>query len=317
LTVAELPTQLRKLLAAPLSLGQLRRDESLLQHSQFGVGGPADWYWEPASLALVPDLMALCEELEFPCTVLGAGSNCLILDGGIRGLVLKFPASRAVHQGDGLVRLQAGSMMPRAAFDTAYLGLSGLAFGVGIPGTAGAAVAGNAGAFGSEVGEILETAEVVLPGGEVMRFSAQDLRISYRHSALQDPPLKGAVVTEVWLRLGFGDKETARQEVRRVMSERKAAQPTGVRSLGSTFKNPDGEHAGRLLDGCGLKGVTVGGAQVSTEHANFICNLGGARAVDVLALTDLMRQRVRKQFGVELELEIIPVGSPDFRQRSS
>jgi UDP-N-acetylmuramate dehydrogenase len=317
LTVAELPTQLRQLLAEPLSLGQIRRDEPLLQHSQFGVGGPADWYWEPASPALVPDLLALCGELDWPCTVLGAGSNCLILDGGIPGLVLKFPAIRAEHQGDGLVRLQAGSMMPRAAFDTAYLGLSGLAFGVGIPGTAGAAVAGNAGAFGSEVGEILESAEVVLPSGEVMRFSAQDLRISYRHSALQDPPLKGAVVTEVWLRLSPGDKETARQEVRRVMSERKASQPTGVRSLGSTFKNPDGAHAGRLLDSCGLKGITVGGAQVSTEHANFICNLGGARAADVLALTDLMRQRVRKQFGVELELEIIPVGSPDFRQRSS
>ena len=127
----------------------------------------------------------------------------------------------------------------------AYLGLSGLAFGVGIPGTAGAAAAGNAGAFGGEVGEILESAEVVLPGGDVMRFAADDLRLSYRHSALQDPPLKGAVVTEVWLRLGLGEKETARLEVRRIMSERKASQPTGVRSLGSTFKNPDGERAGR------------------------------------------------------------------------
>jgi UDP-N-acetylmuramate dehydrogenase len=317
LTAAELPSQLRQLLAEPLSLGQLRRDEPLAQHSQFGVGGPADWYWEPASVALVPDLLALCQELDFPCSVLGAGSNCLILDGGIRGLVLKFPGIRAVHEGGGLVRLQAGSMMPRAAFDTAYLGLSGLAFGVGIPGTAGAAAAGNAGAFGGEVGEILESAEVVLPGGDVMRFAADDLRLSYRHSALQDPPLKGAVVTEVWLRLGLGEKETARLEVRRIMSERKASQPTGVRSLGSTFKNPDGERAGRLLDASGLKGVSVGGAQVSTEHANFICNLGGARAVDVLALTDLMRQRVQEQFGVELELEIIPVGSPDFRQRSS
>jgi UDP-N-acetylmuramate dehydrogenase len=141
--------------------------------------------------------------------------------------------------------------------------------------------------------------------------------MTYRHSALQDPPLKGAVVTVVWLQLGLGDREAARQEVRRIMSERKAAQPTGVRSLGSTFKNPDEEHAGRLLDACGLKGATVGAAQVSLQHANFICNLGGALAADVLALTDVMRQRVREQFGVELELEIIPVGSPDFRQRSS
>jgi UDP-N-acetylmuramate dehydrogenase len=317
LTSAELPVQLRQLLAEPLDLGQIRRDEPLSHHSQFGVGGPADWYWEPTAVALLPDLMHLCEELGFSCTVLGAGSNCLILDGGIRGLVLKFPQTRVVHQGGGQVRLQAGSMMPRAAFDTAYQGLTGLAFGVGIPGTAGAAVAGNAGAFGTEISEILESVEVVLPGGDVLRLSPQDLRMSYRHSALQDAPLKGAVVTEVWLRLGLGDRESARQEVRRIMSERKAAQPTGVRSLGSTFKNPDEEHAGRLLDACGLKGVTLGAAQVSPEHANFICNLGGALAADVLALTDLMRQRVREQFGVELELEIIPVGSPDIRQRSS
>ncbi|MGA7088842.1 MAG: UDP-N-acetylmuramate dehydrogenase [Candidatus Dormiibacterota bacterium] len=317
MTSPELPAQLRQLLAETLRLGQIRRDEPLARHSQFGVGGPADWYWEPASVALLPDLLHLCEELSFACTVLGAGSNCLILDGGIRGLVLKFPATRVVPQGDGQVCLQAGSMMPRAAFDTAYLGLVGLAFGVGIPGTAGAAVAGNAGAFGTEVKEILESVEVVLPGGDVLRLSAQDLRMSYRHSALQDPPLKGAVVTVVRLRLSLGDRETARQEVRRIMSERKAAQPTGVRSLGSTFKNPDEERAGRLLDACGLKGATVGAAQVSPQHANFICNLGGARAADVLALTDVMRQRVREQFGVELELEIIPVGSPDFRQRSS
>jgi UDP-N-acetylmuramate dehydrogenase len=317
LTSAELPLQLRQLLAEPLRLGQIGRDELLARHSQFGVGGPADWYWEPASVALLPDVLHLCADLGFSCTVLGAGSNCLILDGGIRGLVLKFPATRVVHQGDGQVRLQAGSMMPRAAFDTAYLGLMGLAFGVGIPGTAGAAVAGNAGAFGTEVKEILERVEVVLPGGDVLQLSAQDLRMSYRHSALQDPPLKGAVVTEAWLRLALGDREAARQEVRQIMSERKAAQPTGVRSLGSTFKNPDEEHAGRLLDACGLKGARVGAAEVSPQHANFICNLGGALAADVLALAGVMRQRVREQFGVELELEIIPVGSPDFRQRSS
>ncbi|MGA8426393.1 MAG: UDP-N-acetylmuramate dehydrogenase [Candidatus Dormiibacterota bacterium] len=317
MTSAELPLQLRQLLAEPLSRGQIRPDEPLSLHSQFGVGGPADWYWEPAAVALLPDLMHLCQVLSIPCTVLGAGSNCLILDGGIRGLVLKFPATRVVHQGAGQVLLQAGSMMPRAAFDTAYLGLMGLAFGVGIPGTAGAAVAGNAGAFGTEVKDILEGAEVVLPGGDVLHLTAQDLRMSYRHSALQEAPLQGAVVTEIWLRLGLGDREAARQEVRRIMSERKAAQPTGVRSLGSTFKNPDEEHAGRLLEASGLKGATVGAAQVSPQHANFICNLGGAIAADVLALTDLMRQRVREQFGVELELEIIPIGSPDFRQRSS
>ena len=312
-----LPSRLRQLLAVPLRQGELRPDEPLGRHSQFGVGGPADWYWEPAAAAALPDLLGLCQELEFPCTILGAGSNCLILDGGVRGLVLKFPAARVEHQGDGLVTLQAGAMLPRAAFDSAYQGLLGLAFGVGIPGTAGAAAAGNAGAFGGELGEILESVEAVLPGGDVLRLSAEDIRPRYRRTALQEPPLEGAVVTQVWLRLQIADSDSARADVRRVMAERKASQPTGVRSLGSTFKNPAEDSAGRLLDACGLKGIRIGEAQVSSQHANFICNLGGARAVDVLALTDLMRQRVRERFGVELELEIIPVGSPDFHPRSS
>ncbi|HUY09639.1 MAG TPA: UDP-N-acetylmuramate dehydrogenase [Candidatus Dormibacteraeota bacterium] len=307
-----LPGPLRQLLAEPLARGELTADELLAKHSQFGVGGPADWYWEPVSTVLLPDVLRLGQELDFPCTVLGAGSNCLILDGGIRGLVLKFPATRAIHEGEGIVRLQAGAMLPRAAFDTAYQGLLGLAFGVGIPGTAGAAAAGNAGAFGGEVGEILDSVEAVLPGGDVMRLAPEDLRSRYRRTSLQEGPLEGAVVTQVWLRLREGDAAAARQDVRRVMVERKVSQPTGVRSLGSTFKNPGEETAGRLIDSCGLKGLQIGAAQVSPQHANFICNLGGARATEVLALTDLIRQRVRERFGVELELEIIPVGSPDF-----
>ncbi len=314
---ASLPAPLPELLGEPLSRGELRADEPLGKHSQFGVGGPADWYWEPASAALLPDVLRLCSELDFPCTVLGAGSNCLILDGGIRGLVLKFPATRVEHQGEGLVCLQAGALLPRAAFDTAYQGLLGLAFGVGIPGTAGAAAAGNAGAFGGEIGEILESLEAVLPGGDVLRLSPDDLRPRYRRTALQETSLQGAMVTQVWLRLREGEVASARLDVRRVMRERKASQPSGVRSLGSTFKNPTEEKAGQLIDACGLKGFQVGAAQVSPQHANFICNLGGARAADVLALTALIRQRVRERFGVELELEIIPVGSPGFQPRSS
>ena len=312
-----LPEPLARLLAEPLQRGQLRSDEPLLRHSQFGVGGPADWFWEPASLGLLPDLLELCQELEFPCTVLGAGSNCLILDGGIRGLVVKFPAARMEHLGDGLVCLQAGSMMPRAAFDTAYLGLAGLAFGVGIPGTAGAAAAGNAGAFGGEVGEVLESVEVVRGSGDVLRLSREDIRPSYRHTALLEPQWRGSVVAQVWLRLTAGEPAQARQAVSRVMAERKASQPTGVRSLGSTFKNPPLGSAGGLIEACGLKGFRVGEAQVSTQHANFICNLGGARAADVLALMAVMRQRVRERFGVELELEIVPTGSPESPTRSS
>ncbi|HVC39363.1 MAG TPA: UDP-N-acetylmuramate dehydrogenase [Candidatus Dormibacteraeota bacterium] len=317
MTPSQLPLPLRQLLADSIAKGELRAGEPLRDHSQFGVGGPADWYWEPARAALVPDVLAVCQELSFPHTVLGAGSNCLILDGGVRGLVLKFPSTRAELEDEGLVCLQAGAMLPRAAFDTAYRGLHGLAFGVGIPGTAGAAAAGNAGAFGGEVGAILERVEAVLPGGDVLHLTASDLGSSYRRTALQEGSLQGAVVTQVWIRLRPGDPDSARAEVRRVMTERKASQPTGVRSLGSTFKNPPAARAGQLIEACGLKGLQIGAAQVSPQHANFICNLGGARAADVLALADVIRQRVQERFGVELELEIIPVGSPDLHSRSS
>ncbi|HEY6537544.1 MAG TPA: UDP-N-acetylmuramate dehydrogenase [Candidatus Dormibacteraeota bacterium] len=317
MSLAQLPDRLGRLLSRAKAAGALRADEGLARHTQFGVGGPADWYWEPAEAALLPDVLEAAEETDFPCSVLGAGSNCLILDGGIRGLVVKFPPARAELLGDGLVLLPAGAMLPRAAFDTAYRGLLGFAFGVGIPGTAGAAAAGNAGAFGGEVADVLERVEAVLPGGEVLQLSPSDLRPRYRRTALQEGSLAGAVVTQVWLRLSPGDSGSARSAVRQVMQERKASQPTGVRSLGSTFKNPDLGPAGRLIDEAGLKGSRRGQAQVSSDHANFICNLGGARAADVLALTDVIRQRVQERFGVELELEIIPVGSPDLHLRHS
>ncbi|MGH7698312.1 MAG: UDP-N-acetylmuramate dehydrogenase [Candidatus Dormibacteria bacterium] len=313
----ELPGALERVLAPAQRSGQLRLREALAPHTQFGVGGPARWYWEPAQPELVPEALRACRELGLPWLVLGAGSNCLVADDGFPGLVLKFPQVRARHLGDGLVELPAGAMLPRAAFDTAYLGLVDLAFGVGIPGTAGAAAAGNAGAFGGELGSVLSSLEAVLPWGETERLPSARLQPAYRHTTLQDPPLAGAVVTRVWVQLRPGDPTQARREVRRVMTERKASQPSGVRSLGSTFKNPPQQTAGRLIEACGLKGFQVGQAQVSPIHANFIVNLGGARAADVLALTDAIRQRVRQRFGVQLELEIIPVGGPDPHPRSS
>ncbi|MGH7610633.1 MAG: UDP-N-acetylmuramate dehydrogenase [Candidatus Dormibacteria bacterium] len=301
----------------PVAQGELRLEEPLGRHSQFGVGGPARWYWEPARAERVPEVLRACRELGIPWLVLGAGSNCLISDLGFPGLVLKFAPARARHLGEGRVLLEAGAMLPRAAFDTAYLGLLDLDFGVGIPGTAGAAAWGNAGAFGGELGRVIQEVEVAGPDGSVRRLGLGELAPSYRRTALQEEGWRGAVVTRVWVQLRPGDPKEARQRVRAVMAERKATQPSGVRSLGSTFKNPEGAFAGQLLEACGLKGLRQGQAQVSQDHANFIVNLGEARADDVLALAAAMRQRVQERFGVQLELEIIPVGGPDPLPRSS
>ncbi|MGH7639861.1 MAG: UDP-N-acetylmuramate dehydrogenase [Candidatus Dormibacteria bacterium] len=312
-----LPASISRLLRDELEGGYLRQDEPLGRHSQFGVGGPADWYWEPVRPELLPELVGRAREEMLPLLVLGAGSNCLIRDGGIRGLVLKFPARRATRLEGGGVLLTAGAMLPRAAFDTAYWGLRGLAFGVGIPGTLGAAAAGNAGAFGGEMAQVLEEVEVVLPDGRRQRLPVEGLEAGYRRTSLQRGPMEGAVVTWGRLRLEPSSPELAKAEVHRVMRERKRSQPTGVRSLGSTFKNPVGTTAGRLIEEAGLKGLRRGQAQVSEAHANFICNLGGATSGEVLALIALIRQRVRQRCGVELELEVIPVGGPVLRPRPS
>ncbi len=304
LPVPALPRSVRR-------LPGLRAAEPLHRRVQYRIGGPADWWWAPADPAPLGEALAACRVAGVAVTVLGAGSNALVGDGGIPGLVVRLPSARLRALGGGVVELPGGARMPRAAFDAADLGLGGLEFGVGIPGTAGAAAWGNAGAFGGEMAQRLLEVDLLTAEGGRRTLAAATLDLGYRSSALQRPPWAGAVVTAVRLQLRPADPAGLRAATAAIVRERRRAQPTGVRSLGSTFKNPPGDHAGRLLDACGLRGERVGAAQVSARHANFICNLGGASSADVLALAARMRHRVREQFGVELQLEIVPLGRPD------
>jgi UDP-N-acetylmuramate dehydrogenase len=285
------------------------RDEPLRKHSQFGVGGPAGWFIKTADPATLATLLARCRETGVRLTMLGAGSNALILDSGVPGLVVRYDDRHLRVIDAGTVSVGGGCMMPRVALDCARKGLAGLEFGIGVPGTLGASVHGNAGAFGTETADVLRDCTVLTPDGASRGLTNADLAFSYRHSSLLDR-LDGHVVVSARLRVRPDDRGAVRRRTDAVQAQRKATQPYGVRSLGSVFRNPPGDHAGRLLDAAGLKGRRAGGAEVSRRHANFIVNRDAASAADVLALVQIGHDAVLERFGVDLEREIVVLGEP-------
>ncbi|MBJ7608366.1 MAG: UDP-N-acetylmuramate dehydrogenase [Candidatus Dormibacteraeota bacterium] len=284
----------------------VRHHEPLARHSQYGVGGPADAFLRVDDLAVLPELVARCTATGTALTILGAGSNALILDGGIRGLAVR-SASKETQVADGQATLAAGTMMPRAALDLAHQGVAGMEWGIGVPGSCGASIWGNAGAFGGDVAGTLTACEVIAPDGTTRWIESSQCAFAYRDSAFKHD-LAGHVVMRGAFAVSHQDPAAVRARTDAVQAERKRTQPYGVRSLGSTFKNPDGDFAGRLIEEAGLKGRRQGGAQISPKHANFILNIDHASAVDVLTLVDIVRDEVASRFGVVLEREIVLLG---------
>jgi UDP-N-acetylmuramate dehydrogenase len=240
-------------------------------------------------------------------TMLGAGSNALISDDGIDGLVIRHDDRTLAVVDDHTVRLGAGCMMPRVALDCASRGIGGLEFGIGVPGTCGASVFGNAGAFGTEIADVLVDCIALGPDGEPVTFDAAACGFGYRDSRFKGD-LRGHVVVSARLRVQRDDPALVRERTDQVQAQRKASQPYGVRSLGSVFKNPPGDTAGRLIEAAGLKGRRSGGAQISPKHANFILNVDHATSADVLALVRVAHDEVSTAFGIDLEREIIVLG---------
>ncbi len=288
----------------------VRAHESLARHSQFGVGGPADWFTTTRDTESLAALLRLCSESGVAVTMLGAGSNALISDAGIRGLVIRHDDRTLRVENEHAVQLGSGCMMPRVALDCAKRGLAGLEFGIGVPGTCGASVYGNAGAFGTEMVDVLIDCTALDPGGQRLTLDVAACGFSYRHSRFKDD-LRDHVVVSARLRVHADDPALVRERTDAVQTQRKASQPYGVRSLGSVFKNPPGDKAGRLVEAAGLKGRRAGGAQISPKHANFIVNVDHASAADVLTLVAAAHDAVRQQFGVDLEREIIMLGTVD------
>lgn len=283
------------------------RNEPLSRHSQFGVGGAADWFVKVSDPEELAGLLRRCHDSGTPVTMLGAGSNALILDDGVRGLVVRYDNRKLNMIDDATAAVGGGSMLPRVALDCARRGVAGLEFGIGVPGTCGASVYGNAGAFGTEIRDVLIDCDVATPDGELRTLRNDECGFTYRHSRLKDD-LNGCAVVRARFRVRADDPSAVRERTDAVQAQRKATQPYGVRSLGSVFKNPPGDKAGRLVEAAGLKGRRAGGAEISPKHANFIVNREGASAADVLALANLAHDEVLRQFGVDLEREIVILG---------
>lgn len=283
-------------------------NEPLTRHTTWRIGGPADVFVAPRSVDELRGAVRTAKQLQLPIYVIGRGSNLLVRDGGIRGLVVKLGDNFAAISIDG-TRLHAmsGRLYMSAANVAIKGGLSGLEFASSIPGTVGGAVMMNAGAHGGETCDVLEWADVMDEDGIAQRLTNADLRFGYRYSILKDHP--GIVVGASFL-LKPGDTEAMRAMVQAWHQRRSATQPLSLPNCGSVFRNPEGTHAGFLIESAGLKGLRHGGAQISEKHANFIVNLGEATASDVLWLMKRAQGTVRDKYGVELETEVRIIGEP-------
>ncbi len=285
--------------------GAVRRNEPLARHVSFRIGGPADILVLPRTLESLDAAVAWLYQEGLPFVVLGRGSNVLIADGGIRGVVIKTGRGqeRVVYDGPR-VHAECGTSVPHLSRKTAERGLAGLEFAAGIPGSVGGAVVMNAGAHGCSFADVLVSARVRTPRG-LVTWRREDLELRYRHSRLQEEP--GVVLDcKLLLHPAPADETVARLEA--WLRTRAESQPLGPPSSGCIFRNPEGDYAGRLIDASGTKGLRVGGAVVSDRHANYILNTGGATAHDVLALIAQVQARVHDHAGRDLVTEIKMLG---------
>lgn len=280
--------------------------EPMTKHTSFHIGGPAELMAQPQSEAELQSLLMKAAEAAVPVTLVGNGSNLLVRDKGIRGLVIKLGSMlRDIKVSGNVLTFGSGVSLAQASKKAAELGLSGMEFAVGIPGSIGGAVYMNAGAYDGEMSKVVKSVRVMDAAGEVSELSAGELDFGYRHSALQG---SGKIVTSVTVELAAGDKQAIAEKMADFSNRRITKQPLELPSAGSMFKRPPGYFAGTLIDQTGLKGYTVGGAQVSTKHAGFVVNIGGATAADVLQLISDVQAKVFAAHGVHLEPEVLVLG---------
>ena len=282
---------------------ELRFHEPMSKHTSLRIGGGAEVMAFPKSTAELADILRACASLGIKPAVLGAGTNVLAPDAGIVGMVicLKDCLSGMEPIGQSAIRVAAGVTMTRAAVFAANLGLSGLEFAHGIPGTVGGGVYMNAGAYGGEICQVCKWVEVMDLQGKLSTYSAEDMAFSYRHSILEDT---GAIVVSATFQLTPKPTEEIKATMKELMAKRSASQPLDLPSAGSAFKRPVGGYAAALIDQSGLRGFQVGGAAISTKHAGFAVNLGGATAEDVKSLLTQVSNIVFERFAIRLEPEI-------------
>ena len=298
-------------IASSLGSSRVLYSEPMSGHTSFRIGGPCDCLVLPETVEDAIKAWKACREFSVPCGVIGNGTNLLVKDGGVRGCLIKMaPGSSGVERrGDLILEVKAGTLLPRLVHAAFQEGLSGLEWAVGIPGSAGGAVAMNAGAYEGDFGSLVTRVQVASASGETGWIDAGELDFSYRHSIFTGRD--DILVLAADLKLVAGDRDRIYDVMLERALEREEKQPLDLPSAGSAFRRPPGRYAGAMIESLGLKGASCGGAQVSTKHAGFIVNTGKASARDVLELMALVRRKVKEGFGVDLEPEIVVIGEDE------
>lgn len=293
-------------LEAAAGHGCVTENEPMQKHTTFRVGGPARYFVTPDHEEALAGTVRLCRERQMPYYILGNGSNLLVSDNGYDGVMICLsPGFSDITAEAHTLTAGAGLLLSRIARAAWEQGLTGFEFAAGIPGTLGGATVMNAGAYDGEMKQVLTSVRVLTPEGEIQDLPAGELHLSYRHSCI---PERGYIVLQAKLALTEGDKDKIQRRMEELSSMRKEKQPLEYPSAGSTFKRPEGYFAGKLIQDAGLKGYSVGGAQVSEKHSGFVINKGGATAADIRRLCRDVQEKVLALYGVRLETEIKMLG---------
>lgn len=281
-------------------------DEPMSRHTTFRIGGNADYFVKPGNADEVAAVIVVCREYNIPYFILGNGSNLLVSDDGYRGMIINIMDNMDSVTVDGrIITAQAGAMLVRVSVMARDNALTGLEFASGIPGTIGGAVYMNAGAYGGEMKNVVKTVRAIDEYGRIYELDSEKMDFSYRHSIVEERKL---IVLEVTLELEHGSREAIDDRMKELAEARRSKQPLEYPSAGSTFKRPEGYFAGKLIMDAGLRGYSVGGAQVAEKHCGFVINKGGATASDVVELIRDVQHDVDDKFGVTLEPEVNMLG---------
>lgn len=285
-----------------LGSDNVRLHEPMKKHTTFRIGGPADYYLCPHSTEELQKILQICRENKLEFFILGNGSNLLVSDKGYRGVVIQLWKNFSdIETEDNTITVKAGALLSKVAAEALEESLTGMEFASGIPGTMGGAVMMNAGAYGGEMKDIIREVTVLTREGKLLTLSKEEMNFGYRTSVVKE---KGYVVISAVLQLRKGDREEIRKVMDELKERRVTKQPLDMPSAGSTFKRPEGYFAGKLIMDAGLRGFSVGGAQISEKHCGFVVNKGDATAADVLGLIGEVQKRVQEKFGVALEPEV-------------
>ncbi|APM40910.1 UDP-N-acetylmuramate dehydrogenase [Clostridium kluyveri] len=288
-----------------LDIEDIKIDEPMKEHTSFKVGGPVDILLTPKNFNQVVDVVKLCKKENMPYYIMGNGSNLLVKDGGIRGAMIKLVKLNKIQVKGNKIITESGVSLKDISTTALENCLTGFEFACGIPGSVGGAVTMNAGAYNGEISNVIESAKVICNSGEIIVLNREEMELGYRMSSILK---NGYTILEVTFNLEKGDKENIMNRIEDLSRRRNEKQPLEYASAGSTFKRPQGHFAAKLIEDSGLKGESVGDAQVSEKHSGFIINKGNATAKDILTLISIVQDRVRQNFDIDLYTEVRIIG---------